>query len=49
MNEIIKKSLLAGDKLMHEMHLRQPRFTYNARDHLVKPKNKYKNLKKQKI
>ena len=28
MNEIINKLLLAGDKFMHEMHLRQPGFTY---------------------
>ena len=49
MNEIIKKSLLAGDKLMYEMHLRQPRFTYNACGPFSKPKNKYKNLKKQKL
>ena len=30
MNEIINKFLLAGDKFMPEMHLRQPGFTYNA-------------------
>ena len=28
MNQIINKFLLAGDKLMPEMHLRQPGFTY---------------------
>ena len=27
MNEIISKFLLAGDKFMSEMHLRQPGFT----------------------
>ena len=27
MNEIVNKFLLAGDKFMPEMHLRQPRFT----------------------
>ena len=30
MNHIINKFLLAGDKFMPEMHLRQPRFTYSA-------------------
>ena len=30
MNNIIKKSLLAGNKFMPEMHLRQPRFLYSA-------------------
>ena len=28
MNEIINKLLLAGDKCMVEMHLRQPGFSY---------------------
>ena len=30
MNDIVNKFLLAGDKIMPEMHLRQPRFTYSA-------------------
>ena len=30
MNKIINKFLLAGDKFMPEMHLRQPGFTYSA-------------------
>ena len=30
MNDIINKLLLAGDKLMPEMHLKQPGFTYSA-------------------
>ena len=30
MNEIINKCLLAGDKFMSEMHLKQPGFTYSA-------------------
>ena len=30
MNEIAKKILLAGDKFMPEMHLKQPGFTYSA-------------------
>ena len=30
MNEIVNKLLLAGDRFMSEMHLRQPGFTYSA-------------------
>ena len=30
MNEIVDTFLLAGDKFMPEMHLRQPGFTYSA-------------------
>ena len=30
MNSIVKKHLLAGDKFMPEIHLRQPEFTYSA-------------------
>ena len=30
MNEIINKFLLAGNKFMPEMHLKQPRFTYST-------------------
>ena len=30
MNEIFNKFLMAGDKFMPEMHLKQPRFTYSA-------------------
>ena len=30
LNEIAHKFLLAGDKFRHEMHLRQPGFTYSA-------------------
>ena len=29
-NEIVNKFLLAGDKFMPEMHLKQPGFTYSA-------------------
>ena len=29
MNEIVNKFLLAGDKFMPEMHLRQPGFAYS--------------------
>ena len=30
MNDIVNKFLLAEDKFMPEMHLRQPGFTYSA-------------------
>ena len=30
MNEIVNKFLLAADKFMPEMHLKQPGFTYSA-------------------
>ena len=30
MNEIVNTFLLAGNKFMPEMHLRQPGFTYSA-------------------
>ena len=30
MNEIVNKFLLAGDKFMPEMHLKQPGFNYNT-------------------
>ena len=30
MNKIVNKFLLAEDKFMLEMHLKQPGFTYNA-------------------
>ena len=30
MNELVNKFLLAGDKFMHKMHVRQPGFTYSA-------------------
>ena len=30
MNEIVNQFLLVGDKLMPEMHLKQPGFTYSA-------------------
>ena len=41
MNNIINKFLLAGDKFMPEMHLRQPRFVYRA----CGPFTRHKELK----
>ena len=40
MNEIINKVLLAGDKFMPEMHLKQPGFTYSASGPFTKNKKR---------
>ena len=40
MNEIVKTFLLAEDKLIPEMHLRQPGFTYSACGSLSKIKER---------
>ena len=49
MNDIINKFLLAGEKFMPEMHLRQPKFTYSVVDHLLSIKKEFKSLKNQVI
>ena len=49
MNEIVNKILLAGDKFMSEMHLKQLAFTYSACGPFSKIKKEFKNLKKQEI
>ena len=49
MNETVNKFLLAIDKFMPEMYLRQPGFTYSACGPFTKRKKEYKNLKKQEI
>ena len=40
MNEIVDKFLLAGDKFMPEIHLRQPGFTYSAFGSFTKKQRK---------
>ena len=45
MNEIVNKFLLAGDKFMSEMHLRQPGFTYGACRPFTKNKESIKKFK----
>ena len=40
MNEIVNKFLLAGDKFMPEMHLKQPGFTYSACGPFTKSKER---------
>ena len=44
MNNTINKFLLAGDKFMPEMHLRQPGFTYSACVSFTKHKEKIKKF-----
>ena len=45
MNEIVNKFLLAGDKFMREMHLKQPEFTYNACGPFTKNKERIQKFK----
>ena len=49
MNDIINKFLLAEDKFMPEMHLRQPGFTYSASACVYKKQKELKSLCKQGI
>ena len=46
MNNIINRFLLAGDKFMPEMHLRQPRFVYSACGPFTRHKERIKELKR---
>ena len=46
MNEIVNKFLIAGDKLMTEMHLRQPDLHIVLVENLQKTKKECKNFKK---
>ena len=47
MGHVINKFLLAGDKFIPEIHLRQPQFTYIVLvDHLLSMKKEFKSLKK---
>ena len=45
MNNIINKVLLAGDKFMPEMHLRQPQFTHSACGPFTKHKQRIQKFK----
>ena len=49
MNEIVSKFLLAGDKFMPKMLLRQSGLKYSACGHLQNTKKEYKNLNKHDI
>ena len=44
-NEIVNKFLLAGDKFMPEMHLKQPGFTYSACGPFTKNKERIQKFK----
>ena len=46
MNNVINKYLLAGDKFMPEMHLRQPRFVYSACGPFTRHKERIKEFKR---
>ena len=46
MNNIINKFLLAGDKLMPEMHLRQPQFVYSACGPFTRHKERVQEFKR---
>ena len=46
MNEIVNTFLLASDKFMPEMHLKQPRFTYSACRPFTKNKERIQKFKK---
>ena len=45
MNKVITKFLLAGDKFMREMHLRQPQFVYSACGPFTRHKERIKKFK----
>ena len=45
MNKIVNQVLLAVDKFMPEMHLRQPRFTYSVCGPFTKNKEKIQKFK----
>ena len=49
MNEIVNKFLLAGDKFMPEMHLKQPGFTYSACGPFTKNKERIQKFREQEI
>ena len=48
MNEIVNKLLLAEDKCMPEMHLKQTGFTYSACGPFAKNNERIQNFKKNK-
>ena len=45
MNEIVDKFLLAGDKFMVKIHLKQPGFTYSACEPFTKNKERIQKFK----
>ena len=49
MNKIVNKVSGEGNKIIPEMYLREPGFTYSACRLFTKNKERMKNLKKQEI
>ena len=49
MNKIVNKFLLAGERFMPEMHLKQHGFTYSACGPVTTNNKEFKNLCKQEI
>ena len=47
MNEIVNNILLAGDKFMPEMHLKQPEFIYSACEQFTKNKETIQKFKER--
>ena len=47
MNKIVNKFLLAGDKFIPEMHLRQPQFVYRACGPFTKNKKRIQKFKER--
>ena len=47
MNKIINKFLLAGDKFMPKMHLKQPGFTYSTCEPFTKNKERIQKFKQK--
>ena len=45
MNETVNKFLLAGDKCMTEIHIRQPGFTYSSCGPFTKTKERIQKFK----
>ena len=45
MNEIVNKFLLTGEKIMSELHLRQPEFTYSVCGPFTKPCERIQKFK----
>ena len=45
MNETVNKFLLAGDKFVPEMRVREPGFTYNASGPYIKNKKRIQKFK----
>ena len=49
MNEILHDFLLAGNKFLTKMHLKQSRFNYSAFGPLTKNKERIQNIKEEEI